>query len=286
MIAMRRRDLLIGSAAVAGLAYAQNSQPAKRKGRIKQSAMLVNFDPKLSFDQMCRIAADAGCVGMDLIPPQDWPTMKKYGLVPTTAPRISGISREDGMIQDGQAGRMVSLLNETIDTCAANNVRNMIAVGGQKRGKSYTQGADIVVDIMNKVKAHAEDKGVNIAIEIMNSRVDRPDQVFDHMAWGIDVIKRVNSPRVKILFDIYHVQVMDGDLAHHIKDDIQYIAHFHTGGCPGRHEIDNTQEINYHYLAQVILDTGYDGYVAHEYELTPGHDSATELNKAVALMDV
>ena len=285
---MRRRDLLIGSAAAAAAtALAQNAgQPVKRKGRIKQSAMLVNFDAKLSFDQMCRITADAGCVGMDLIPPQDWPTLKKYGLIPTTAPRIAGISREDGIIQDSERARMEPLLRETIDTCAAGGARNMIVIGGMKHGKTYEQGADIVVDILNKVKSHAEDKNVNMVLEIMNSRIDRPDQVFDHMDWGINVIKRINSPRVRILFDIYHVQVMDGDLAHHIRDDIQYIGHFHTGGSPGRHEIGDNQEINYHFLAQVIADTGYDGYVAHEYELSPGHDSAVELNKAVALMDV
>src|ERR1019366_7347421 len=159
MTPMRRRDLLIGSAAAAAAtALAQNAgQPVKRKGRIKQSAMLVNFDSKLSFDQMCRIAADAGCVGMDLIPPQDWPTVRKYGLIPTTAPRIKGITREDGIIQDAQRSLIEPLLHETIDICAEAGVGNMIIVGGQKRGKSSEQGADIVVDILNRVKGHAED---------------------------------------------------------------------------------------------------------------------------------
>jgi hydroxypyruvate isomerase len=126
-------------------------------------------------------------------------------------------------------------------------------------------------------------------MEVMNSKLTqeglgRPDQICDHTAWGIDLCKRVNSPRVKLLFDIYHVQIMDGDLCRNIQDNIRWIAHFHTGGVPGRHEIDDTQEINYRFVAQTIAGLGFEGYIAHEYR--PLRDPVESLAKAIEIMDV
>jgi hydroxypyruvate isomerase len=128
-------------------------------------------------------------------------------------------------------------------------------------------------------------------MEIMNSKfedaaIGRKDQICDHVAFGVEVCKRVNSPRVKLLFDIYHVQIMDGDLAHNIRDNFQYLAHFHTGGVPNRHEIDDTQEINYRFIAKTIADLGFTGYIAHEYRPSPGRDPIQSLAQAVELMDV
>ena len=132
---------------------------------------------------------------------------------------------------------------------------------------------------------------MNICLEIMNSKYDDPnigrtDQICDHVAWGFGVCKRVNSPRVKLLFDIYHAQIMDGNVCENIRQNIQWIGHFHTGGVPGRHELDDTQELNYGFVAKTIADAGFTGYVAHEFRPAPGRDPVQSLTQAVQLMDV
>ena len=151
---------------------------------------------------------------------------------------------------------------------------------------SNEEGAANAVAFFNAIKGRAEDKGVTICMEVMNSRFDRPDQMCDHMAWAVDVVKRVNSPRVKVLCDVYHLQIMDGDLARTIQTNYQWIGHFHTGGVPGRHEIDDTQEINYRFLAKTIADLGYSGYIAHEFRPSPGRDPLESLKQAIEIMTV
>jgi hydroxypyruvate isomerase len=301
MSAMNRRDFLATSlgAGVSGSAaavlsevsaVAQKPSAVSPTGRLKQSAMLVNFKPGTPLDEICRIAAGAGCQALDLIPPKDWPILRKYGLAPSTCPR-DVMTIEDGMIRKEVQDNVEKSMHSLIDLSAANGCRNMIAVGGQRRGISYEEGADICVAFLNRLKAHAEDKGINICLEIMNSKLAPPalgrlDQVCDHVAWGVQVCRRVNSPRVKLLFDIYHVQIMDGDICRNIQENIQWIGHFHTGGVPGRHEIDDTQEINYHFVAKTIADLGFTGYIAHEYTLGLGRDAAQSLKQAVTTMTV
>jgi len=139
---------------------------------------------------------------------------------------------------------------------------------------------------LRRIKAHAEDKQVTICMEYLNSKVNHKDYMFDHIAWGVDVMKRVNSPRVKILYDIYHAQIMDGDIVRNIRDHFQWIGHFHTGGNPGRHEIDDTNELNYRFIMQAIADLGFTGFVSHEYSPSPGHDPIATLEKAIEICDV
>ena len=148
------------------------------------------------------------------------------------------------------------------------------------------EGADHCVEFLNKVKAHAEDKGVTICLELLNSKVNHPDYMCDHTAWGVGVMKRVNSPRVKLLYDIYHMQIMEGDIARTIRDNIAYIAHFHTGGNPGRHEIDGTQELDYRFVAKTIADLGFQGQIAHEYSPAPGRDAIQSLKEAMEICRV
>jgi hydroxypyruvate isomerase len=145
------------------------------------------------------------------------------------------------------------------------------------------EGADNCVLWLNKLKAHAEDKGITICMEYLNSKVNHKDYMFDHIAWGVDVMKRVNSPRVKILYDIYHAQIMDGDIVRNIRDHFQWIGHFHTGGNPGRHEIDDTQELNYRFVAQAIAELGYTGYIGHEYSPAQGRDYVASLKQAMEI---
>jgi hydroxypyruvate isomerase len=225
-------------------------------------------------------------VGYDLRGPADWPTLRKYNLTPTMYPPGPGGTISDALNRKENHAAIEKLLHPAIDESAAAGVPNIITFSGNRRGMADTEGADNCVAFLNRVKAHAEDKGVTICMEYLNSAVNHKDYMFDHIGWGVDVMKRVNSPRVKILFDIYHAQIMDGDIARHIRDYFPYIGHFHTGGNPGRHELDETQELNYRFLAKVIAELGFTGYVAHEYTPAPGRDPVASLRQAVGIFDV
>jgi hydroxypyruvate isomerase len=240
----------------------------------------------MSLDDCCREAARLGCKGFDLIGPDDWPTLKKYGLVPSMYPQGPGGSIPDALNRTENHERIEKSLRAAIDEAASNAVPNVITFSGNRRGLDDRLGADNCVAFLNRVKAQAEDKGVTICMELLNSKVNHRDYMFDHMTWGVDVVSRVNSPRVKILYDIYHAQIMDGDVVRNIRDQFKWIGHFHTGGNPGRHDIDETQELNYRYVAQAIVDLNFTGYLAHEYTPTEGHDPITTLNRAMEICDV
>jgi hydroxypyruvate isomerase len=170
-------------------------------------------------------------------------------------------------------------------------VRRIITIGGQRRGMPYERGADNAVAFLNRIKGQLEERNVTIAMEIMNNRrldprFGREDQIFGHWAWGVDVCKRVNSKNVKLVCDLYHLQIMDGDIAQNVRDSIQWIAHFHVAGVPSRNEIDYTQEMNYRYLAQVIAELPFDGYVSHEWRPAPGRDPLRSIEECLAIMDV
>ncbi len=294
---MRRREFvsaaaLVGAATVAGtqISAQTGTASAPSKGRLKQCVTGFPFDPKMSFDDRCREAARLGCVGYDLVGPKDWPTLKKYGLIPTMAP-MGGVTMEDGIIHKEAHEKSLAAFGASVDESAAAGCPNIIIVGGQRKGMPDAEGADNAVVFLNRIKSRAEDKGITICMEVMNSKLQDPglgrkDQMCDHIAWAVDVVSRVNSPRVKILYDIYHAQIMDGDICRHIQQNFQWIAHFHTGGVPGRHEIDETQELNYRFIAKTIADLGYTGYIAHEFRPTPGRDPLQSLKQAIDIITV
>jgi hydroxypyruvate isomerase len=239
----------------------------------------------MSLEDCCRQASRLGVKGFDLIGPADWPTLKKYSLVPSMYPPGPGGTIPDALNRVENHAAIEKSLRAAIDEAAANAVPNIITFSGNRRGMADAEGADHCVTFLNKIKAQAEDKSVTICMELLNSKVNHKDYMFDHMGWGVDVIKRVNSPRVKILFDIYHAQIMDGDIVRTIRDNFQWIGHFHTGGNPGRHDIDESQELNYHVVAQAIVDLGFAGFLSHEYSPAPGHDPIAVLNKALEICD-
>jgi hydroxypyruvate isomerase len=288
---MLRREFVTAAALVgAATAATAQTEATPRKGRLKQCVTGFPFDPKMSFEDRCREAAQLGCVGYDLVGPKDWPTLKKYGLIPTMAPP-GGVTMEDGIIHKEAHEKSLAALGASIDECAAGGCPNIITVGGQRRGMADAEGADNAVAFLNRIKSRAEDKGVTICMEIMNSKLQDPglgrkDQMCDHIAWGVDVVKRVNSPRVRLLCDIYHLQIMDGDVCRNIQQNFQWIAHFHTGGVPDRHELDDTQELNYHFIAKTIADLGYAGYIAHEFRPAPGRDPVQSLKQAIEIITV
>jgi len=281
---MRRREFLPIMAASA--AAAQTSPPAERKGRIKQCITRGVFPRDMSFEDTCKEAARLGIKGYDLQGPDNWPMLKKYGLLPTMYPPGPGGNIPEALNRKENHDRLEKLMHAAIDEAAANSVPNIITFSGNRRGMGDQEGADNCVTWLNRIKAHAEDKKITICMEYLNSKVNHKDYMFDHIAWGVDVMQRVNSPRVKILYDIYHAQIMDGDIVRNIRDNIQWIGHFHTGGNPGRHEIDDTQELNYRFIAKAIADTGYTGYVGHEYSPAAGRDAIASLKQAMEIFDV
>lgn len=275
---------LAGSGAIAALA-APDEQPVPRKGRLKQCVTGGVFGRGRTLEENARDAARLGAKGFDLIGPKDWPILKKYGLIPTMVPGFGG-TIPDALNRKENHERIEQSMREGLDICAKEGAPNLITFSGNRRGMSDEEGMENCALFLNKIKAQAEDKGVNVCVELLNSKVNHKDYMCDHASWGVDLMKRVNSPRVKLLYDIYHMQIMDGDIVRTIRDNIQYIAHFHTGGNPGRHEIDDTQELNYHFVAQAIADAGFKGYIAHEYSPAQGRDPLKSLEQAMTICEV
>jgi hydroxypyruvate isomerase len=281
---LNRRIFLTAGAGLAGAA-AQEPAPVQRKGRLKQCVTSGVFGKGRTLEENARDAARLGAKGFDLIGPKDWPTLKKYGLIPTMVLGFGG-TIPDALNRKENHDRIEASMREGIDICAKEKAPNLITFSGNRRGMSDAEGMDNCALFLNKIKAQAEDKGVTICIELLNSKVNHKDYMCDHASWGVELMKRVGSPRVRLLYDIYHMQIMDGDIARTIRDNIQYIAHFHTGGNPGRHEIDETQELNYHFVAQAIADAGFTGYIAHEYSPAQGRDPIQSLEQAMKICEV
>ena len=279
----RRAFLLSSTVASAALASDSFAQNAPVKGRLKQSATLGCFGKLRSdFEEVCRISVKTGLKGLDLVGPNQYPTMKKYGLVPTmiygTRSIPNGINRTEYHAQCEKEVR------DGIAQAVEQQGPNVILLAGNRLGMPDEQALANSAAFFNKVKAEAEDKGITLCLELLNSKVDHRDYQADHTAYGVELCKRVNSPRLKLLYDIYHMQISEGDIIRTIRNNIQYLGHFHTAGNPGRHELGATQELNYRAIAQAILDTGYTGYLAHEY--SPTGDPLKGIEEAVRVCDV
>jgi hydroxypyruvate isomerase len=231
---------------------------------------------------MAREAARLGAKGFDLLGHQDWPIVQKHGLVPSMVPGAGTIP--DGCNRRENHAKLEEQFRENIPRAAEAGCPNVITFSGNKRGMPDEQAWDNCLEILKRVVPLAEDKGVTICMELLNSKVDHKDYQCDHVVWGVELCKRVNSPRFKLLFDIYHMQIMDGDIIRNIRDYAQYIGHFHTAGNPGRHEISADQELNYHAVALAIADTGFTGYLVHEY--SPTRDPLASLEETLKICDV
>ncbi len=251
-----------------------------RRGRIKQAASRWCFRaiPAPEFYKAC---VDMGLLGVDLLGPADWPLLKEFGLM---CPCVPSHSLTKGLNRLEHHELCLRQIREAIEATAAAGFPNVICFPGNREGISDEEGAENCVTALKQVAGLAEAKGVNLVMELLNSKVDHKDYQADRTAWAVDVCKRVGSPRMKVLYDIYHMQIMEGDLIRTIKANIDYIGHIHTGGNPGRHEIDDTQEIQYAAVARAIAESGYQGYVAHEF--VPVRDPLTSLRQAVDIFDV
>ncbi len=257
----------------------------KRKGRLNQGICRGVFRGSgLDLEGIARETARLGGKGIDLVGPAAFPVLKKYGLVPTMVPGGSGIKH--GINDKSYHAAIEKKMRAAIEAAADAGAPNVIALAGDRAGISDEEGLDNSVLFLNKIKAMAEDKGVTICTELLNSKVNHPGYMCDHTAWGVELCKRVGSPRVKLLYDIYHMQIMEGDVIRTIRDNIDYIAHFHTAGNPGRHQFDDTQELNYTGIASAIADLGFKGYVSHEYTPSQGKDPIQTLDRMMTICDV
>ena len=277
---MMSRRSAFETLAVGALA-ASTQAAAPLKGRLKQSVSRWCYD-KVSLDDLCKAAVRIGLKGIDLIDSKDWPTVQKYGLVPSMTPGAGTIS--DALNRKENHERLEREFRENIEKAAKAGVPNVITFSGNRRGLADDVGLENCVTGLNRIKKLAEDKGVTICLELLNSKVDHHDYQCDHTAWGVEVIKRVGSPRVKLLYDIYHMQIMEGDVIRTIRDNFQHLAHFHTGGVPGRHEIDGSQELNYGAVAKALVDLGFHGFMAHEF-VPAAKDGIKSLEDAAKLCD-
>jgi hydroxypyruvate isomerase len=294
-----RRSLLQGAAATAAaIALPSAAHAARRrrrsdaasgrvvtKGRINQSVCAWCFDP-MPLETLAGHAAAIGLKSVELVDPKNWPVLKEHGLVCAIA---SSHGFVDGMNRKENHAMCIDKIKAAVDACAEAGFPSVITFSGFSKGMPPDVGLDNTVEGLKKVIGYAEKKGVNLCLEVLNSRVDvemkgHPDYMADNVEWVAEACKRVGSPRMKILFDIYHVQIMQGDVITRIRQYKDYIGHYHTAGVPGRNEIDETQELNYPAIMNVIAETGYTGYVGQEF--IPTHDPISSLREAVRLCDV
>jgi hydroxypyruvate isomerase len=258
--------------------------PVNRKGRIKQSVSRWPYS-KIPLPEFCKACAAMGLKAIDLLQPADWDIVRDCGLVCSMGyPTDRRDFLSNGFNNRASHAMLLGELERTIPLAAKHGVPNVIAMFGNRQGRSDADGISACVDGLKRIAPLAEEQKINVCVELLNSKVDHPDYQGDHTAFGVAVMKGVGSPRVKLLYDIYHMQIMEGDVIRTIRDNIAYIAHFHTGGVPGRHELDETQELNWRAVATAIADTGFSGFVAHEF--VPTRDLLTSLRQAVAICDV
>lgn len=273
---MKRRSFLAGSVALAAVArVAPAVQPTTKTARIRQAASRWCYGG-MPLDALCEQAAAIGIAAIDLLDEPEWDVPKKHGLTCSMCNGPGGIDKGWNKLEHHD--ELVAKAERLLPKIAERGLANMIVFSGNRAGTSDADGMRNCVAGFKRIAPLAEQVGVTLQIEVLNSRHDHADYQFDRVEWGVDVLKGVASPRLKILFDIYHVQIMQGDVIARIREHKAWIGHYHTGGVPGRHEIDDTQELNYPAICKAIVETGFDGFVSHEF--VPARDPMTSLKQA------
>lgn len=290
-----RRDMLAGAAALAAAGVAARSSSAEQpaaapeessegpvihNGRINQTLCKWCFT-KLSLDQLCQTAVRLGFKGIDLVVPEEFATIKKYNLVGTM---VKSHSIPKGLNRKENWDECLGKVRQAIDAASEAGFPNVITFSGNRGGMDADEGMKNCADALKQIVGYAEQKKVTICMELLNSKVDHHDYMCDHSAWGVGLAKMVGSDRFKLLYDIYHMQIMEGDVIRTIRNNKDYFGHYHTAGIPGRHEIDDTQELFYPAVMRAIADTGYKGYVGQEF--IPTHDTVASITQAAKICDV
>ena len=291
---INRRDTLktvgLGAAAmlfplntIAAKQGAGKEKKATLKGNINHSVCQWCY-PDLSLVELCTVAKSMGLVGIDLIGPKDWKIVKEFDLESTMC-NGAEISLTEGFNHTEYHSTLVENYLKHIDLVADAGYTNLICFSGNRNGMDDETGLRNAEEGLKRILSKAEKRGVVLQMELFNSKVNHPDYMCDNTAWGIELCKRLASPNFKLLYDIYHMQISEGDIIRTIQDHHVYFGHYHTAGVPGRHEIDESQELNYPAIMRAIVATGYKGYVAQEF--IPTHEKPIEsLQQAIAICDV
>ncbi|MBL8842859.1 MAG: TIM barrel protein [Planctomycetes bacterium] len=262
-------------------AAAPPAAPTARKGRIRHSVARWCFNG-VPLDELARHSAAMGIGSVEILGPGDWEVVKKHGIGCAVAIGIGSIP--DSFNRKEKHDELQAQAESLIPQCAAAGVPNIVIFSGNKRGQPDAEGIANCVAGLRRVAPIAEKHGVTLVMEILNSKVDHGDYAFDHMRYGLEVVQGVGSERVKILYDIYHAQIMEGDVIRTIRDHHASIGHYHTAGVPGRNELDENQELHYPAICRAIVATGFKGWLGQEF--IPTRDPMTSLREAIDLCDV
>lgn len=250
------------------------------KGNINHSVCRWTYD-FLPLEELCKAVKQIGFGAIDLLTPKEWPIAQQYGLYSSMCYTAGKVSLTEGFNHTEYHEQLVKDYLEVIPLMAKAGYKNLICFSGNRKGMDDETGLKNCVTGLQKVLPTAEKNGIIIQMELFNSKINHPDYMADKSAWGVELCRRLGSANFKLLYDIYHMQVNEGDVIHTIKDNHRYFGHYHTAGVPGRHEINETQELYYPAIMQAIVETGYRGYVAQEFIPT----GKTNEEKIAALKD-
>lgn len=284
------KSMVAGTAAIGAsgvLSSFTSSKPTEAlsalKGNINHSACRWCY-ADIDLDKLCAEGKRIGLSAIDLVGPKEWPTLKKYGLESTMC-NGAELGLYDGWNDKKFHSQLIKNYSEMISLVAKAGYTNLICFSGARRGIDDETGWKNCADGLKQVLSIAEKNKVVLVMELLNSKINHKDYQCDHTAWGVELCKRLGSENFKLLYDIYHMQIDEGDVIRNIQDNHQYIAHYHTGGVPGRHEIDDTQELYYPAIMKAIVATGFKGHVAQEFIPTQ-KDKLASLEKAIRICDV
>lgn len=259
---------------------------APLKGNIQHSVSRWTYGD-LSIEALCQLVKKLGFAAIDLVGPSDWPVLKQYG-IDSSMCNGAELNLIDGWSNPQFHEELIKRYRTHIDLVADAGYKNLICFSGNAKGMDRETALQHAVKGLSQILPQAEKRGVIIQMELFNSKVDHPDYLADSSVWGIELCKRLKSDNFKLLYDIYHMQIMEGDIIRTIQDQHQYFGHYHTAGVPGRHEIDDSQELNYAAIARAIVATGFKGYLAQEFIPTPTTPEGRVLSlaQAVRICDV
>lgn len=275
--------LALAASPVSGLACTTPSNTPKLKNNIKHSVCRWTYG-FMPLEELCTTIKQIGFNAIDLVGPSDWATLKKHGIHSSMC-NGAEISLTEGWNDPQYHSKLIGNYLKHIDLVADAGYQNLICFSGNRKGMDDATGLKNCAAGLKQIMSKAEQRGVTIIMELLNSKVDHKDYMCDHTAWGVELAKSIGSPNFKLLYDIYHMQIDEGDVIRTIQQSHPYIGHYHTGGVPGRHEIDESQELYYPAIIKAIVATGFKGYLAQEF-IPAAQDKVASLRKAISICDV
>ena len=284
------KNLMAGAALVGSASWADacastsKIEKLKLKGNINHSVCQWCYN-SIPLEELCKAVKEIGFGAIDLIGPKDWPMLQKYGLFSSMCYHGGSVSLTNGFNNKAYHEQLIKDYTEVIPLMVKAGYKNVICFSGSRNGMDDETGFKNCMEGLQKILPLAEKNGIMVQMELLNSKVDHKDYMCDKTPWGVELCKRLGSPNFKLLYDIYHMQIDEGDVIRTIQDNHQYLGHYHTGGVPGRHEIDESQELYYPAIMKAILATGFNDYVAQEF-IPAAEDKIASLRKAVSICDV